>query len=100
MQHTDDYMYNNIWLKLYTQNPGDSVFNTSIIEVPLAETSGKWLGRGFNHTFIHQMLLTNNGVAKFSKVGTYTIKLEQIMRSNPLLHVQSIGIRIEKNNAK
>jgi hypothetical protein len=33
---------------------------------------------------------------KFTKPGTYSFTLEQIMRDDPLLHVMNVGVRVEK----
>lgn len=46
IRHTEAYPYSNIWLLIYTKQPGDTTFTTARIEVPLAEPTGKWLGRG------------------------------------------------------
>jgi len=33
---------------------------------------------------------------KFTKPGTYSFTLEQIMRDDPLQHVLNVGVRVEK----
>ncbi len=95
-KHFENYAYNNIWVKLYTKNPGETTATSSIIEIPLAMQSGRWLGRSFNNIVEHQMPLKNNGSYKFGKKGTYTLGIEQVMRNNPLKEVISVGIRVEK----
>jgi hypothetical protein len=42
-------------------------------------------------------LTSNDKGLHFSRKGMYQIQLEQIMRSNPLPEMMSVGIRIEKN---
>lgn len=99
MRHTDAYPFSNIWLNLRTLAPGTLQFTQSRIEVPLAQADGKWLGRHMNELFEiadHQMPLQGNGVLKFNRTGRYTIELEQIMRTDPLPQVMSVGIRLEK----
>jgi gliding motility-associated lipoprotein GldH len=94
MRHTDAYPFSNIWLRIKTAFPGVDTATETKIEVPLADLEGKWLGRGMNEIWEHQMLIASP--LRFSKTGTYTITLQQIMRSNPLPEVMSVGIRLEK----
>ncbi len=97
IRHTDAYPYGNIWLNIYTKEPGEKVFQQSRIEIPLAETGGKWLGRGMNEIWEQRMPITRNDAAMiFKKKGTYEIKLEQNMRVNPLPEVLQVGLRVEK----
>jgi len=94
MRHTDAYPYSNIWLNIKTAFPGVDTATETKIEVPLADLEGKWLGRGMNEIWEHQMQIASP--LKFSKTGTYTITLQQIMRSSILPEVMSVGIRLEK----
>lgn len=94
MRHTDAYPYSNIWLNIKTAFPGVDTTTEAKIEVPLADLEGKWLGRGMNEIWEHQMQIASP--LKFSKTGTYTITLQQIMRSSILPEVMSVGIRLEK----
>lgn len=97
MRHTEAYAFSNIWLNVSTKMPGSDKPESMRIEVPLAQPDGKWMGRGMNEIWQHQMPLTRNGAPmKFSRTGTYTIELEQLMRVDPLREVLSAGIRLEK----
>lgn len=99
MRHTEAYAFSNIWLNIKTQVPGENNFSTSRTEVPLAQENGKWLAiKSMNEIYEHKMSLTGNGSIHFSKAGKYTIQLEQIMRTDPLKEVMSIGIRLEKHH--
>ncbi|GBL34610.1 hypothetical protein EMGBS15_02050 [Filimonas sp.] len=98
MRHTDAYPYANLWLNVKTFAPGEKQPITVKVEIPLAQPDGKWLGRGMNEIWEHRMPLTRNGESiRFPKKGAYKIRLEQIMRVNPLPEVMSVGIRITKN---
>jgi len=97
IRHTDAYPFSNIWLWVYTKKPGDSVFQRSRIEIPLAETSGKWLGRGMGEIWEQRMPITNdNHPMLFNKQGTYEIRFEQNMRLNPLPEILQVGLRVSK----
>jgi gliding motility-associated lipoprotein GldH len=99
IRHTDVYPYSNIWVWVYTKQPGDSSFQKTRIEIPLAETSGKWLGRGMGSIWEHRMPITHEGdSAILNKRGKWEIRLEQNMRINPLPEVLQVGLRIEKIN--
>jgi gliding motility-associated lipoprotein GldH len=96
MRHSDAYPYSNIWLNIKTKKPNESTYTQMRVEVPLAEANGKWLGRGMGEIWEHQALLTSNGKIHYDKAGIYEIIIEQIMRTNPLPEVMSVGIRLEK----
>ena len=97
IRHTDVYPFSNIWIRIYSKNPGDSAFEDSRLEIPLAEQSGKWLGRGMGEIYEQRMPLTRNDAGKkFTKQGTYEVRLEQDMRMNPLPEVLHVGLRVEK----
>lgn len=97
MRHTEAYPFSNLWLKTNTLLPDGKSTGYLNTEIPLAEESGKWLGRGMNEIVEHKMPLTKNGAAMhFSQTGQYRISLKQIMRMNPLPEIMSIGIRLEK----
>lgn len=95
LRHTEAYEYRNIWLFVYSKQPGDTVFQKERIELTLQNTEGKWLSAsGMDDIWEHRVLLFQN--LKFKKSGSYSIQLEQNMRDNPLKHVMNAGVRIEK----
>jgi gliding motility-associated lipoprotein GldH len=96
IRHTDAYPFSNIWLNVYTTMPGGTQSPPMRTEVPLAQEDGKWLGKTFNEICTQQLLLTKDGAVHFDKKGKYTIKLEQIMRQDPLPEIMSVGLRLEK----
>lgn len=97
IRHTETYPFSNIWMWIYTKEPGDTSFQKSRIEIPLAEKSGKWLGRGMGEIWEQRMPITRNDAPMvFTKPGTYEIKFEQNMRVDPLPEILQVGLRIEK----
>jgi gliding motility-associated lipoprotein GldH len=91
LRHNERYNYNNIWINLYSQPPGDTMHKASF-ELPLA-TNEKWLGTGMDDIYEHRIKLTN---AQYLKAGEYHFKIEQIMREDPLENVMNVGLRVEK----
>lgn len=101
IRHTEAYPFSNIWICIYTKQPGDTVLEKSRIEIPLAETSGKWLGRGMGEIWEQRMPITRDDQPMiFSKPGMYEITFEQNMRENPLPEILDVGLRMENRGHK
>jgi gliding motility-associated lipoprotein GldH len=94
LRHADAYNYNNIWIKASVQQPGDATAKSEQYNVTLATNQKGWLGNGIDDIYEQRVLIQPQ--TKFAKVGDYHFTLEQIMREDPLLHVLSAGLRIEK----
>ncbi len=94
IRHTDAYKYNNIWLKLGLQMPGDTV-NFQKINLALGDDANGWYGSGMGDIWELRKSLTKYP-KQFNKPGVYKYSLSNIMRDNPLEHIMSVGIRIEK----
>jgi gliding motility-associated lipoprotein GldH len=96
LRHTDRYNYNNIYLNLYTKQPGMDSIQAARYDLPLANENG-WLGTGMDDIYEHRIPLTPlSGHFYFRKPGDYVFSIEQIMRENPLENILNIGLRIEK----
>jgi len=85
-----------LWLWVYIKAPGDSTSKKERINIPLAEATGKWLGRGMGEIWEQRMPIDLGDSIKFNKQGTYEISLEQNMRINPLPEILHVGFRLEK----
>jgi len=93
LRHTHAYDYNNIWLNISFQLPGDTL-SKQRVNLQLADEKG-WLGTGMDDIFETRQLITGQPI-RFRKAGQSTFTLEQIMRDSPLRHVMNVGIRVEK----
>ncbi len=93
MRHTHAYSFNNIWLNVQFQLPGDTV-KQQRVEIPLASGEA-WLGTGMDDIYEVRQLITPQPF-QFKDTGKSTFTLEQIMREDPLKHVINAGIRVEK----
>jgi gliding motility-associated lipoprotein GldH len=94
LRHTDAYRYNNIWLNAGTKFPGDSM-RYQRLELSLGNDATGWEGTGMDDIWEVRKPITK-GPIKLSKTGNYTFTLSQVMRENPLEHIMSAGIRVEK----
>jgi gliding motility-associated lipoprotein GldH len=94
IRHSDAYEYNNIWINVSSQMPGESIQQYQKFEIPLA-TANRWLGSGMDDIYDHRVLLYREPV-KFRKPGSYTITIAQDMRVDPLKQVFNVGLRLEK----
>lgn len=97
IRHTDKYNFNNIYINLGTKPPGTDSLQTARFDCQLATNEKGWLGTGMDDIYEHRVeLTTKSSQFYFSKKGTYTFTVEQIMRQDPLEHVLNAGLRIEK----
>lgn len=94
LRHTDAYNYNNLWLTLGSQAPGDSIHSQNI-NIELGNDAKGWEGTGMDDIFEIRKNITP-GPIPFKKAGNYTFTITQIMRENPLKHILNVGIRVEK----
>lgn len=94
LRHTDAYKYNNIWLNIGLQPPGDSLINQKV-DLQLGDDANGWEGTGMNDIWELRKLL-NGQPRRFKKPGNYYFSISQIMRDDPLKNIMSVGMRIEK----
>lgn len=95
-RHTDDYPYMNLWLLVSTTLP-DGRNLKKRIEIPLANSEGKWKGEETGNIWDASYMLQQNTI--FDKPGNYTFTLEQNMRQDPLPGIMAMAVRIEKTEA-
>ena len=94
LRHTDAYVYNNIWLNIGLQSPGDTLFFQKV-DLSLGSDATGWEGTGMNDIWEVRKLL-NGKPRRFRKTGTYQFNIYHIMRDAPLKNVMSVGLRVEK----
>ncbi len=94
LRHTDLYNYNNIWLRMGSKVPEDSMHFQNI-NLSLASDAKGWEGSGMDDIFEVRKMISPGPLA-FKKPGDYTFSIGQIMRENPLKYILSVGIRVEK----
>ena len=97
LRHTDAYFYNNIWLNVGLQAPGDTMLKFQKINISLGNDASGWEGVGMNDIWEVRKLISGTP-KKFIKPGEYKFSIVQLMRDNPLLHIISVGISVQKAN--
>ncbi len=91
IRHTDLYGYNNLWLNIGRQAPGDSM-RFEKYNFALADAKG-WEGTGMDDIFeVRKLFATGT----FRQAGTYKFAIAQIMRDDPLRYIMSVGLRVER----
>lgn len=94
-RHSDAYGFNNLWVNITSRQPGESDSTTQRFELPLA-TNEKWTGTAMDDIIEHRVLLYSQPV-RFRRSGSYNVRIEHLMREDPLKHAMNIGLRIEKS---
>jgi len=94
LRHTDAYAYNNIWLNVGLQSPGDSMYFQKI-DLSLGNDATGWEGTGMDDIWEVRKIL-NGRSRRFKKKGQYQFQINNIMRDEPLKNIMSVGMRIEK----
>ncbi len=95
LRHTDAYKYNNIWLGIQLKAPNNDTAITQKINLQLGSDATGWEGVGINDIWEVRKLIVSNSKL-FTKKGTYSFSIYQIMRNNPLKDVMSIGLNVQK----
>lgn len=96
LRHNDKYSFNNIFINLYVQAPGQSE-KKIMLDLPLATNEKGWLASGMDDIYEHRIpFILDPRLLDFKKAGDYHFRLEQIMRQDPLQNVLNAGLRIEK----
>ena len=88
-----EYKYSNLWLFVEITAP-DGTVKDDIVEITLADTTGKWLGEGFGG--LKTMVNTFRKGETFNRIGVYTVKIQQSMSEDNLKGINDIGFMIEK----
>lgn len=94
LRHNNGYAFSNLWVLITMVKP-DGTAQTQRVELPLADTDGRWMGSGLDDIFDHKIPIQQR--AHFPETGTYHFSIEQNMRINPLPDIMAVGFRIEKN---
>ncbi len=93
LRHIDAYKYNNIWLNIGLQAPGDSL-RYQKTDLSLGNDAQGWEGTGMDDIWeVRKPLAINQ---RFIKAGEYQFSIFHIMRDNPLQGIMSAGLRVEK----
>lgn len=97
IRNTTDYPNCNLYLFIATTSPtGATQIDT--VEYFLADDQGKWLGKGVGYIRDNQIPYKRN--VRFPQKGDYRFEIKQAMRTDSLIGISSIGVRVEKSNIR
>ncbi len=95
LRHTDAYKYNNIWLNIGLQYPGEKM-EYKQVNLTLGNDRNGWEGTGMDDIWYVKKKL-NKTPFSFQQAGQYYFSISNIMRDDPLLHVMSVGLSVQKS---
>jgi len=101
LRHTGDYPFSDLFLFVDLYGPNDRHLRDTV-ECLLADPTGRWYGKGTGFIFAdrikaHVLYKLKN---RFPAAGSYTIKLEQAMRTELLAGVIDVGVSVERSPTK
>lgn len=92
VRHANQYPYSNLWLFIDSWAPsGQKAVDT--LECVLADDHGKWLGSGLGDIWDTQILWKKN--VRFASPGKYHVEYKQAMRTEQLVGIMDMGLRVE-----
>ena len=92
LRHTNDYPYENLWVKINTVFPSGKHISSDV-NLPLADKAGNWHGSGLGEVINAQIPIQSNAI--LPDTGKYTFEIIQNMRIDPLPEILSVGLRLE-----
>jgi len=92
IDHTTDYSYQNLYLKLHTDFPSGKKMEQKV-SFELADKYGQWYG-DCGSTSCALLVDLQKGTY-FKEVGKHTITLEQYMRKNPIEGIKQLALKVE-----
>jgi gliding motility-associated lipoprotein GldH len=98
VRNTERYPYRNLYVFVKTTFPNGK-FSKDTVGIVLADETGKWLGDGGG--YLNSSSHPSNTIMyqynrRFPLKGEYTFEIEQAMRTDTLIGIKNIGLRIEK----
>ena len=93
IRNTTDYRYSNLYVFLMTRFPNGNITRDTI-ECILADTEGRWLGKGWSNLKENNILLKKQ--LQFPLNGKYVFFVQQAMRDDVLEGIHDVGLQINK----
>ncbi len=88
LRHSEDYPYANIWIKATSPCMADTLMS----ELKLAESSGRWNGRGLGHLLDYKEPRPH--LVTFKQAGPCTLTIGHTMRTDDLEGVVLVGVEL------
>lgn len=94
LRHTEAYTWNNLYLRASVKTPDQKSTRSGDYDLTLATNDKGWLGTAMDDIYESRLLIQQR--TRFTAPGVYHFSIEQLMREDPLQHMLSIGLRVEK----
>jgi len=91
IRHTGDFEFSNFYVFPKRIAPNGKTY-TDTLNIPLANPSGKWYGKGLGDILDNRVLWKKD--VKFPQEGTYVFRLEQGSREPSLEGIVNVGLSI------
>jgi gliding motility-associated lipoprotein GldH len=91
VRHSKEYDYRNIWLKVISE-PMLTNDSTFMLDIPVADKTGRWLGHCSQSLCTVRVLLQKN--YRFQEASAFRVDVLQYMREETLQDVRDVGIEI------
>jgi len=91
IRHTNEYEFNNLWLKLLTIYPNGDM-EEAPLNIPMANDEGQWFGSGLGSILENNIVIQQKALLKTE--GNYRFGIVQNMRKSPLEEVLDVGIQL------
>lgn len=88
VRHTDAYRYGNLWLELTTPAAGSDSVVVDTIDLKLADSYGRWLGRGVGVSFVAVDTLPGRYVYRPGAPA----RIRHIMRVDTVADIEQVGL--------
>jgi len=97
MKHSDEYEYQNVYLKFITEFPSGKSFNDKI-SIEMADKTGKWFGNCSRGKCTLDLVLQKN--AFFNETGRVKISVKQFTRTNKLQGIHNLRLIIKEKGSR
>jgi gliding motility-associated lipoprotein GldH len=97
VRNRTDYPYHDLHLFISQNMPDSTVWHTDTIAVNLADSTGRWIGKGWGSVYQAETFVKS---VRPLRPGNYIIKVMSGMKDEKLPGMNDIGIRIEKQHTK
>jgi gliding motility-associated lipoprotein GldH len=95
VRHTKDYAYSNIWLKVESEL--DLNTRDGLVEIKVADKSGKWLGTCSQSLCTVRLALKED--LSLDADGAFKVEVIQYMRETSLQGVRNVGLELVRLHA-
>ena len=95
VRNRTDYPYHDLHLFISQNMPDSTVWHTDTIAITLADSSGRWTGKGWGSIYQSETFVKS---VRTLHPGNYTIKVMHGMKDKSLQGMNDVGIRVEKQH--